>query len=145
MITVKNLLKDKGKDIWTVSPDTPVFYALELMASKDIGAIVVIQDGKLVGILSERDYARKVILKGKSSRNTLVKEIMTSDVITVRPRQTMIECMVIMNRYRIRYLPVVEKSELLGVISIGDVLEAIITEQAEEISSLRKIGLDTEI
>lgn len=141
MATVKNILKEKGKAVYSVSPDTHVFEALQLMAEKDIGALVVVESGRLVGIFSDRDYARKVILKGKSSKNTPVKEIMTSEVVIVRPQQTIEECLALMNRKRIRYLPVLEGNELVGLISIGDVAQAIIDEQEQELENLENIGL----
>ncbi len=141
MTTVKNILKEKGNTVYSTSPDTPVFDALKLMAEKDIGALVVVETGQLVGIFSDRDYARKVILKGKSSRNTLVKEIMTAEVVTARPQQTAEECQALMSRMRIRYLPVLDGQQLAGVISIGDVVRAIIAEQKQELEQLENISL----
>ena len=141
MTTVKNILKEKGNVVYSTTPDTPVFEALKLMAEKEIGALVVVESGRLVGIFSDRDYARKVILKGKSSKNTPVKEIMTSEVVTVRPQQTIEECLALMNRVRIRYLPVLEGKELVGLLSIGDVAQAIIAEQEQELEKLENIGL----
>jgi CBS domain-containing protein len=145
MKTVKSLLRQKGSQVWSTTPDAPVFNALELMAEKDIGALVVVENGKLVGIFSERDYARKVILKGKASRNTPVKEIMTADVITIRPQQTVEECLSIMERHRIRYLPVVDSGKLLGMISIGDVLNTVIAEQAASLNQLEGAGIGTDL
>jgi CBS domain-containing protein len=139
MATIKNILKEKGDTVYSVSPNTPVFEALQLMAEKDIGALVVVESGQLVGIFSDRDYARKVILKGKSSKNTPVKEIMTSEVVTARPQQTVDECLALMNRTRIRYLPVLQGSALVGLISIGDVAQAIIAEQEEELENLENL------
>jgi len=141
MTTIKTILKEKGNAVYSITPDTPVFEALKLMAEKDIGALVVVESGRLLGIFSDRDYARKVILKGKSSRNTPVKEIMTSDVITVRPHQTAEECQALMNRMRIRYLPVRDGQQLVGVISIGDVVRAILAEQKQELEQLENISL----
>jgi CBS domain-containing protein len=141
MTTVKNILKEKGNAVYSTTPDTPVFDALKLMAEKDIGALVVVETGRLVGIFSDRDYARKVILKGKSSRNMPVKEIMTSDVITAHPQQTAEECQAMMNRMRIRYLPVLDGQQLVGVISIGDVVRAILAEQEQELEQLENISL----
>ena len=126
---VNQLLKGKGQDIWSVTPDTPVFEALELMAEKNCGAVLVLKEDKLVGILSERDYARKVILKGKSSKDTPVKSIMSSHVVCIRTDQTVDDCMALMTDKRIRHLPVLEKEKLVGVISIGDVVKAVISEQ----------------
>jgi CBS domain-containing protein len=145
MKTVKSLLKQKGSQVWCIAPDAPVFSALQLMAEKDIGALVVVEHDQLAGIFSERDYARKVILKGKASRNTPVKEIMTADVITVRPQQTIEECLSIMERHRIRYLPVLDRGRLLGMISISDVLHAMISEQAASLIQLEGGGTQTEL
>jgi CBS domain-containing protein len=130
MITVKQVLQGKGyPETWTISPDATVFEALKLLSEKRVGALPVVEAGKLVGILSERDYARKVILKGKSSLNTPVREIMTEEVITVEPEQSMQACMELMTNMRVRHLPVLDNGKLLGIISIGDVLKEIITEQ----------------
>ena len=126
---VDELLKNKGRDIWSISPDAPVYQALELMSEKNCGAVLVLDQERLVGVLSERDYARKVILKGKSSKDTPVQEIMSSEVICIRPTQTIEACMVLMTDRRIRHLPVVEEETLLGVISIGDVVKEVISEQ----------------
>ncbi len=140
MKTVRTLLKQKGAQVWSTTPETPVFNALQLMAEHDIGALLVVEGSKLVGIFSDRDYARKVILKGKASQNTRVKEIMTGEVITVRPQQTVAECMAIMERYRIRYLPVVDSGNLIGMVSIGDILQAVISDQAETLNQLENAG-----
>lgn len=136
MKTVKYILNEKGGQVWTARPEESVFQALERMAEEDVGALVVVDGEHLVGIFSERDYARQVILKGKSSRNTPVREIMTSQVVTARPQQTVQECLAVMARKRIRYLPVVDGEHLVGMISIGDVLLAIIAEQEEELQRL---------
>jgi CBS domain-containing protein len=138
MITVQQVLKDKGySDVWTVSPDASVYDALKLMSDKNVGALPVIEAGKLVGIISERDYARKVILKGKSSLNTPVSEIMTQEVISVQPEQSMEECMSLMTQKRVRHLPVLADDQLMGLISIGDVLKEIISDQKAFIESLQ--------
>ena len=137
MRTVKELLRVKGHDIWSIAPDATVYQALELMAAKNIGAVLVMEEGKLVGILSERDYARKVILKGKTSRDTPVRDIMTEHVVGVRAEQTIEECMALMTNMRIRHLPVIEDHRLVGVISIGDVVKAIISEQEFMIEQLQ--------
>ena len=127
---VAELLKRKGKDIWSVSPDTPVYKALQLMSEKNCGAVLVLEEEKLVGILSERDYARKVILKGKSSKDTPVAEIMSSKVTCIQPTQTIDDCMALMTDKHIRHLPVMEEEEtLVGLISIGDVVKEVIMEQ----------------
>ena len=136
MMTVRQILKNKGSQVWSTEPQVTVYAALQLMAEKDIGALLVLADGKLVGIFSERDYARKVILHGKSSAETRVSEIMTSDVVTVGPDQTIGECMALMTEKRFRHLPVVEGDQVLGVISIGDVVKAIISNQQFVITQL---------
>lgn len=136
MITAQTILEIKGKDIWTVSPDDTVYDALRLMARVDVGALLVMDEGKLVGIISERDYARKVILLGKTSKETLVKEIMTRKVISIHPMQTCEECMDIMTKNHIRHLPVVLNGKMIGVVSIGDVVKNIIYKQREKIKDL---------
>ena len=136
MITVSRILNEKGNRIWSVSPDTMVFDALNLMAEKNLGAVLVIEGGKIAGIFSERDYARKVILKGKSSKETLVKEIMTEDVLFVRPNHSIEECMALMTDKHIRHLPVIDGEQLVGVISIGDVVKAVISDQEYTIKQL---------
>ncbi len=138
MATVKQLLKEKGHDIWSVGPEASVYEAIELMADKEVGALVVMEGDSLVGVLSERDYARKVVLQGRSSRDTKIKEIMTSRVAYARPGQTVEECMAMMTDKRIRHLPVLEGDELLGVISIGDLVKAIIEEQQHVIEQLEQ-------
>jgi len=129
MKTVRQLLDDKGGHVVSVSPDTTVFQALEVMADKGIGAVLVLEDGKVVGVLSERDYARKVILLGKSSHDTLVREIMTGRVVYARPDHTVPECMALMTDKRIRHLPVLDQGRLIGVLSIGDLVKETISEQ----------------
>jgi CBS domain-containing protein len=136
MVTVRQCLQSKGGEIWSVRPDVSVYQALEMMAEKDIGALLVLDGEKLVGIFSERDYARKVILQGKSSRDTWVSEIMTSRVVFVHLEQTIEECMALMTEKHIRHLPVLDGERLVGVISIGDVVKAIITEQQFVIEQL---------
>ena len=124
MITVEQILRHKGRAFWSVSPNAMVIDALRLMAEKDVGALLVLEAGSLVGIISERDYARKVILKGRSSLQTPVREIMTQTVLFVRPGQTVEECMALMTEKRIRHLPVLLDGQVVGVISIGDVVKA---------------------
>ncbi|MCH7618289.1 MAG: CBS domain-containing protein [Candidatus Marinimicrobia bacterium] len=129
MKLVSELLRAKEREIWSVSPDSSVLEALNLMADKNVGALLVFEEEKLVGIFSERDYARKVILKGKASKDTTVKEIMSSKVLYVKPEQSVEECMALMTDKRIRHLPVLEEDQVVGVISIGDVVKAIISDQ----------------
>jgi CBS domain-containing protein len=139
MKTVRDLLQaKKSQDVWSVTPDTLVYRALQLLDEKRIGALLVVEKGELVGIVSERDYARKVILEGKSSKETRTKEIMSTKIYVVTPESTMEECMALMNEQRIRHLPVIEKGtkRILGVISIGDVLKSIISEQKFMIENL---------
>ena len=121
--TISALLRFKGHQVWSIGPDATVYEALELMAEKELGALLVIADSKLVGVFSERDYARKVILHGKSSRQLEVREIMTSPVISVTPEHTVDECMSIMTNSRIRHLPVLEGATVTGVVSIGDLVK----------------------
>ena len=137
MVTVNDLLSSKGRDIWSVSPDETVFDALKLMAEKNIGAVLVMNGDALVGILSERDYARKVILLGKSSKDTLVSEIMTARVLCVRADLSVDECMVLMTSKGIRHLPVLgDQDRVVGVVTIGDVGKAIIAREQFTISQL---------
>ena len=118
---VKKLLDKKGHDVYSVSPETTVYDALKLMAEKEIGALVVLEEGKMVGIISERDYARKVILKGKASRETLVREIMTTEVIHTSPDKKVRKCLSLMTKHRFRHMPVLEGDQLVGILSIEDV------------------------
>jgi len=136
MNTIRQILLLKRNFVWTVGPDQTVFDALRLMADKDVGALVVVQDDKIVGMLSERDYARKIILLGKASRDTLVKEIMSFPVFTIHPDQTIEEAMEMMTHHRIRHLPVVEDDHLVGMVSIGDAVRDIIYRQRETIKEM---------
>lgn len=137
MTTVSQILQAKGSNVWIIAPEATVYDALALMAEHDVGALVVEKDNAVVGIFSERDYARKVILQGKSSRDTLVRDIMSLNVICVRPHQTLDQCMAVMTDKRIRHLPVLDQNRLAGVISIGDVVKVIITEQSIMIDHLK--------
>jgi CBS domain-containing protein len=136
MSTVRQLLADKGGQIFAVAPGDMVFEAIRRMADHVIGALLVMDGDRLVGILSERDYARKVILQGKSSRETPVADIMTSNLFTVSPSTTVSDCMQLMSNKRIRHLPVVEGARVVGVLSIGDLVKNIISEQQREIEQL---------
>jgi CBS domain-containing protein len=138
MLRIKFLLALKGSTVWSIAPQTPVLEAIRLMAEKHIGALLVVQDGELVGIVSERDYARKVILKGHSSAELPVSEIMSSPVTTVSPDDTVHRCMEIITEKRIRHLPVVEKNRLVGIVSIGDLVKAVIEEQQQTIDHLER-------
>lgn len=129
MLTLRDLLKTKGNQVWSISPNVTVLEALQVMADKKIGAVLVKEDGKIVGIFSERDFVRGVAEKEHCIINTTVLEYMTEDVITVTPDQTIEDCMEIMTRERFRHLPVVEKGELVGIISIGDVVKEIISNE----------------
>lgn len=136
METVREVLNSKGHDVWTISPDASVFDALEVMANRGVGALIVLEKDAVAGIISERDYARSVELRGKSSRETPVREIMTRKVAYVRPENSIEEAMSLMTHKRIRHLPVIEGGRLIGVISIGDVVKAIISEQQFVIQQL---------
>ena len=136
MKTLRQLLQGKGGDVHSIGPEARVYDALKLMAEKDVGALVVMDSGKLVGIISERDYARKVILHGKSSHDISVRDIMTAKVVTVQPAQTVEECMSVMTNRRIRHLPVTEGERLIGVVSIGDLVKEVISDQEQTIKQL---------
>jgi CBS domain-containing protein len=136
MKTVERLLEAKGYDIWSITPDASVYEAVKLMADKAIGALLVLESGKLVGIISERDCTRRVILKERAPKDTLVREIMTPDVITVRPDQTVEECMELVTAKRIRHLPVLADGQLMGIVSIGDLVKGTISEKEFMIQQL---------
>lgn len=135
-ITVSQVLRSKGHGFFAIGPQATAYEALEIMAERDVGALLVIDEGKLVGIFSERDYARKVILKGKSSKNTTVAELMSSPPICAGPELTLQDCMMLMTSNYIRHLPVLDKGLLTGVVSIGDVVQAVISEQETTIQTL---------
>lgn len=136
MITIKELLKKKSGDIWSISPQTSVYQALELMAQKEVGALLVLENDKLVGIFSERDYARKIILKGKASKETAVGELMTTSVYYVTPDNTLEEAMALMTSKHIRHLPIMNQGKLSGIVTLGDVVKRIISEQKLTIDEL---------
>jgi CBS domain-containing protein len=138
MKTVKSLLKAKGQDIWSIEPDASVYDAIHYMAEREIGALLVMDGSKLVGIISERDYARQVILKGRASESTKVKEIMTTKMFHATIEHETSECMVLMTDNRIRHLPILDGDKVLGVISIGDLVRSIISEQDSTIADLEK-------
>ena len=136
MTTIAQLLNTKGNQIWSVEPKATIFKALEIMSEKEIGALLVMEDGKLTGIFSERDYARKVILKGKSSKETLVGELMTKKVFYIDSQKTINDCMAMMTAKRIRHVPVIEDNQVVGIVTIGDVVNQIISEQEVTINHL---------
>lgn len=136
MKLVKHLLEEKGNDIWSIEPDRSVLDAIKMMAEKGIGALLVMDGKQLTGILSERDYARKVILQGRSSKDTAVREIMTDKVFSATPERSVEECMALMTDKRIRHLPVVDGGSVIGVLSIGDLVKAKIEEQEFQIKQL---------
>ena len=136
MQTVRQILQNKGKQVWAIPPDASVFAVLQMMAEKDVGALVVMENAVLVGIFSERDYARKFMLHKRSTEEIQVQELMSSPVITVRSGMSIGACMAIMTNHHVRHLPVVEGDRVSGVISIGDVVKAIIAEQQQVINEL---------
>jgi len=138
MLRVSHLLSRKGKDVWSVDADEPVLEAIQIMADRHVGALPVLRGGELVGLVSERDYARKVVLLGRSSAETFVWQIMSAPVVTVPPGETVRRCMELMTERRIRHLPVVEGGAMVGMISIGDLVRAVIEEQAQTIEQLEK-------
>ena len=135
--TIAGILGRKGREIWSIAPDATVYDAIALMAEKRIGAVLVVSGTMLAGILSERDYARKVILQGRSSKETRVEEIMTASLVTVSSDHTVETCMKIMTQNRIRHLPVLDRGQLVGVVSIGDLVNAVIADQAHTIDQLQ--------
>jgi CBS domain-containing protein len=138
MRLVKHLLEGKGTAIYAIAPDQPVLEAIRIMADKYIGALLVMEGMNLQGIVSERDYARKVILKGRSSKDTPVRDIMSAPVLTVTPHDTANHCMKLITEKRVRHLPVVEHGKIIGVLSIGDLVKAVIEDQAEELEQMQR-------
>ena len=136
MKTVKQLLQVKGGEVFAVAPGDSVLDAIRVMAEKSVGALLVLEEGRLAGVVSERDYARKVILHGRSSQDTPVREIMTTNVITVQSAQTVEDCMALMTAHRVRHLPVVDGGKLAGVLSIGDLIKEVIADREETIKQL---------
>ena len=137
MRIVKHLIEGK-REIHSIGPDQPVLAAIQLMADKFVGALLVMRGDELLGIVSERDYARKVILKGRSSSDTPVRDIMTADVITISPHETVHRCMRVVTDKHIRHLPVVENGKVVGIVSIGDLVKAVIDDQAEQLEQLQR-------
>jgi len=137
MHTASEILRDKGDQVWSIEPDVPIIEALRKMAEKRVGALLVMEDDRLVGIVTERDYARKVALEERSSRQSLVREIMSTSVLCVKPERTVHECMALMSDKRARHLPVLDHKKVVGVISIGDLVQAIIAEQQFKIEQLQ--------
>lgn len=138
MVTVRQLLDGKGADIWSVSPDDSVFEAVQVMSDRDVGALMVLDGGRVAGIISERDYARKIALEGRASRDTKVADIMTTRVVYALPTQTVDECLALMTDKRIRHLPVMNGDDLVGVLSIGDLVKSKIEEQQHVIEQLEQ-------
>ncbi len=138
MRRVKNILATKGSDLWSIGSSASVYDAIHLLAEKEIGALAVVDNGQLVGIISERDYARQIILKGRSSEKTLISDIMSSDIVTANSSQDIENCMKLMTDNRIRHLPIIDDGNLVGMISIGDLVRTIIAEQQATIGDLEK-------
>ena len=135
-IHIREILSQKGNLVWSVSPEATVLEAIQMMADKNVGALLVTKDTTLVGVISERDYTRKVVLKGRSSKDTPVRDIISGKVVSVSPDHTVEECMKLMTEHRIRHLPVVQGPKILGVISIGDLVNTIISQQSTAIQQL---------
>ena len=136
MSVIRHILDQKGRQLWSAHPDDTVFDAIKRMSDKDVGSLVVLEDGKIVGLLTERLYAREVVLKGRASPQTRVGDIMERNVVCVRPDQTIEECMAIMSNKRVRHLPVIDGGKLLGIVSIGDLVKSIISDKEFVISQL---------
>ena len=135
--TIDKILRQKDSQIWSIHPDATIYDAIKLMAEKNVGALLVMENGKLVGIVSERDYSRKVMLRGKTSRNSYVREIMTTNLTTAHPRETIEDCLRFMTDKHIRHLPVVDGEDLRGVVSIGDLVKEVISSQSATLEQLR--------
>ncbi len=138
MTYVRQILKTKGNEIWSIAPQATVYEALQMMSEKDVGALLVVDEENLVGIFSERDYARKVILKERSSKDTTVGELMTREVLYIEPRSTVEDCMALMTAKRVRHLPVLENERLIGIVTIGDVVKQVISDQEFTIQQLER-------
>ena len=138
MATVKQLLESKDNNVWSISPEATVFEGLQVMAEKNIGALLVTREDKLIGIFSERDYARKVILKGKASKNTTIGELMTREVVYTTPEDSLDECMALMTAKHIRHLPILKKDKLIGLLTLGDLVKQIMSNQEFKIQELEK-------
>ncbi|MBL4672856.1 MAG: CBS domain-containing protein [Arenicella sp.] len=136
MTNVGNILTSKGQEIWSIAPDKSIFDALEIMADKNVSGLLVLESGKLVGIFTERDYARKLILKGKSSKNTNVSDLMSKNILYVKSKNTVEDCMKLMTAKRVRHLPVIDSGRLIGIVTIGDLVKQIISEQQTTIHQL---------
>lgn len=140
MDTIRKLLDDKGSDIWSIGPDASIFEAVKMMILQDVGALAVVVDGRLVGMISERDCARHIVRGEKSAKETHVREIMTFEVIYARPQQPMDECMAIMNEYHIRHLPVLDDDQLIAMVSLRDLVNVIVTQQNMKIKELETLS-----
>ena len=138
MVTVKQLLESKDNNVWSISPETTVYEGLQFMADKNIGALLVTRDDKLIGIFSERDYARKVILKGKASKDISIGELMTREVVYVTPENSLDECMALMTAKNIRHLPILNNGKLIGLLTLGDVVKKIMSNQEFKIQEMEK-------
>ena len=137
MSTIHEVLRHKGSEVWSIQSDASILQAIEKMAKKQVGALLVMEDDRLAGIITERDYARKVALEGRSSRDSQVRDIMSTKVLCARPDQTVQECMALMSDKRARHLPVLDHKKVIGLVSIGDLVKSIISEQQHEIESLQ--------
>ena len=138
MATVKQLLESKDNNVWSIAPETTIFEGLQVMVDKNIGALLVTKDEKLVGIFSERDYARKVILKGKASKDTTIAELMTREVVYTTPDDSLDDCMALMTAKHIRHLPILKNNKLIGLLTLGDVVKQIMSSQEFKIQELEK-------